>query len=83
MVLYYQGTNRLPSPSDLRIPNLHCIIGHGIVIGSRATTANEDRALVDFELAINKPGKCPVPGQRKICKCPVVVGGGLGAAGID
>ena len=53
------------------------------MIGSRATTANEDRALVDFELGIDKPGKCPAPGQRKICKCPVVAGGGLGAAGID
>ena len=83
LVLYYQGTNRLPSPPCLRIPNLHCIIGHGIVIGSRTTTVNEDRVLVDFELGIDKPGKCPAPGQRKICESPVVAGGGLGAAGID
>ena len=72
LVLYYQGTNRLPSPPGLRIPNLHCIIGHGIVIGSRTTTVNEDRVLVDFELGIDKPGKCPAPEQRKICESPVV-----------
>ena len=83
LVLYYQGTNRLPSPPDLRIPNLHCIIGHGIVIGSRTTAVNEDRVLVDLELGIDKQGKCPARGQRKICKSPVVAGGGLGAAGID
>ena len=37
-----------------------------------------DRALVDFELGIDKLGKCPAPGQRKIYKCPVVARGGPG-----
>ena len=70
LVLYYQGTNRLPSPPGLRIPNLHCIIGHGIVIGSRTTTVNEDRVLVDFDSVSTNRANARSPGSAKFANPP-------------